>query len=146
MLLDASGKYASSTSPASVRSSSSKSSKLNWQPSHDANLKTPSFNLCFGLELMVSLQPRLHLWIGKNGSVFADEERSHLAMTTEPNGALHVTLHREIDLAGFETSALERLNDKTHHDFRAAHHGRRALRSEGGEVEKFSDDADMAAP
>src|ERR1035438_6438337 len=47
MLLDISGKKAMSTAPASATSSSSRSSRLNWQPSQDANLKTPMRCLCF---------------------------------------------------------------------------------------------------
>src|SRR6266699_6472971 len=44
---DASGKLAISISPATASSSSSQSSKLNWQPSQEENFQTASFGFCF---------------------------------------------------------------------------------------------------
>src|ERR1035437_1090116 len=45
MAREASGKFAISTAPATASSSSSQSSRLNWQPSHEENFQTASLGL-----------------------------------------------------------------------------------------------------
>src|SRR5271167_968164 len=86
-----------STAAAMSSSSSSASSRVSWQPSQEANLKTAILSLGLLLEL-IFLQQRPHLVIGKDRSVFANEVRSVLAMAAEADSALHVPFHRKIDI------------------------------------------------
>src|SRR6478672_6968154 len=105
---DASGKLAISTAPASASSSSSQSSRLNWQPSQDENFQTASFGLRVAAISNLSLpEPFFDCRIGEYGSVLADEERPKLAMAAQPDGALHVALHRDKDAFVGNPAALE---------------------------------------
>src|SRR3974377_652319 len=92
---EASAKLAISTSPAMASNSSSQSSSVNWQPSHDANFHTASLGLGLApISQLPDSQPILDAVVAKNRAVFADERRTELAMAAKADGALHIALHR----------------------------------------------------
>src|SRR5512141_1011093 len=94
-----------STAPATLSSSSSASSRLNWQPSQEANLKIAILGLPLGLVLvseLILLQQRPDALVRENGPIFADEVWSVLAMPTEADPALHVSFHGNVNIVLLE--------------------------------------------
>src|SRR5579864_7708803 len=139
MLLDISGKNAMSTAPASATSSSSQSSRLNWHPSHDANLNTPmrgfEFLVAF-LELTMASHPAAQLRVTEHRSVLAQEVRAHLAVPAEAHRALHVEFHGQENLFVRYGPPAELPHDKAHHDLRAAGHRDGPIRPQLDELEQ----------
>ena len=98
-----------STRSAIASSSSSRSSSVSWQPSHDANLTTPirgrvrrrpwrarrerQPSEALPAEGVAELGDR------EDGAVAADEERAQLAVAAQPDAAGHVPLERQPDVA-----------------------------------------------
>src|SRR5208283_1745750 len=123
MVRVASGKYAISTAPTTASSSSSASSRLSWQPSQDANLKTAIFGLVFFILELILIQHWTNLLVGKHRSVLANEMRAVLAVAAEANRALHVSFHGEVNLAAPEAVRFQVAGHKSHHDFGSAEHG-----------------------
>src|SRR6266699_6050646 len=79
---DASGKLAISISPATASSSSSQSSRLNWQPSQEENFQTASFGFCVRIISNLPLcEQLLNLAVLEHGAVLADEVRQILAVS-----------------------------------------------------------------
>src|ERR1035441_5040685 len=119
--LEASGKLAICTAAASVRSSSSQSSKDSWQPSHEANFHTASRGR---LRSLMSDLPHGEdlgdLVEAHHRTVLADEGGSELAVTTQTDGAFHVALHRKIDPVGQNARLAQRVHRESHHHFRSA--------------------------
>ncbi|HEY6411285.1 MAG TPA: hypothetical protein VIY29_27815, partial [Ktedonobacteraceae bacterium] len=102
--------------------SSSQSSKLNWQPSQEANFQTASFGFDSLRILYLPLQqPVPHIAILEHRAVFANEVRPKLAMPTQANGALHVALHRHVEMFRRDPALLQLRNGETHHDFGATY-------------------------
>src|ERR1035441_316671 len=122
MAREASGKYAMSRAPATLSSSSSASSKLNWQPSQEANLKTASRGLRLILELFF-FQERPHPVIGKDGAVLANEVRAILTVSAETDRALHVSFHGKINILPGESVSFQIAGNKPHHDLGSAGEG-----------------------
>src|SRR5215470_20160381 len=119
---EASAKLAISISPATASNSSSQSSKLNWQPSQDANFHTASFGLCSRLISNLPFhQQVLHAAVLEYRAVLADKMRPVLAMAAKANCALHVALHRKVYM--FRGNAVFRQfrRREAHHDFGATH-------------------------
>src|SRR5512143_439631 len=99
--LEASTKFAISISPVRVSNSSSQSSRLNWQPSHEANFQTASFGLRFAGISDLSLSEQLFYdVIAEYRPVFADKRRPKLTVSAESDSAFHVTFHRKINSLG----------------------------------------------
>src|SRR5579863_7258573 len=121
---DASGKLAISISPATASNSSSQSSKLNWQPSQDANFQTASVGLCFvsiansPLDFCLE-QHVLHTTVLEHWAIFADKIRPILAMPAHTHRTFHVALHRDIDMFSRHAALLQFSSRETHHNFRA---------------------------
>src|SRR5260370_27456339 len=93
---EASGKWAISISPATVSNSSSQSSRLNWQPSQEANFQTASVGFCCWLILYLPLrQQMLHTTIWEDRPIPADKIGLILAVPTETNGTFHIALQRD---------------------------------------------------
>src|SRR5579872_1108068 len=125
MAREASGKYAISTAPSTASNSSSASSRLSWQPSQDANLKTATLGFAFGLGFFLELifiQQRSNSLVRKHGSVFADEIWAILAMSTETDAALHVAFHGNVNVFSFEPLHLQFACHKPHHDLGTTNH------------------------
>src|SRR5690242_5671931 len=111
-----------SISPASSNSSSSQSSRLNWQPSQDANFHTASFGLCLGIMSHLPFCKQcLHTAVLKYRAIFADKIGYVLAMSTQANRTFHVTFHGDKDIFPGNALLLKLNSGKAHHDFRTAH-------------------------
>src|SRR6516225_259536 len=120
---EASAKLATSTSPAMVSKSSSQSSRVNWQPSHDANFHTASLGLGFAsISQLPDSQPILDAVVAKYRAVFADELWAELAMSAKADGALHVAFHRQKDPLFTDAAFLQRKHGVAHHNFGSADH------------------------
>src|SRR5579885_172943 len=116
--LDASGKEAISICPATASSSSSQSSRLNWQPSQEANFQTASFGLCCTAISYLSLsKPPLERIIAEHRTILALKERPELAMSTQPQGALHIAFQGKKDMLRCQPAFLEFQQREAHHDF-----------------------------
>ena len=98
--------------------SSSASSSANWQPSHEANLKTASF----GAGVVIMLRPTKRGLRGQcaDRTVLADEFRPEHAMPAHAHGALHVSLQSAPDAAGRDAAGRRGADDVLHHYFRTA--------------------------
>src|SRR5512142_1928430 len=103
---DASGKLAISTSPATASNSRSQSSRLNWQPSQEANFQTASFGLTRTSHLPQRQQVPDPV-VAEHRAVLADERRPVLAVAAEADAALHVPLHRHVDRRRRDPALLE---------------------------------------
>src|SRR5712692_4589121 len=91
---DASRKLAISTSPATANSSSSQSSRLNWQPSQEENFQTASFGFCVRIKSNLPLcEQLLNMAVLEYGAVFADEVRPILAVSTLADSTFHIAFH-----------------------------------------------------
>src|SRR5579871_507591 len=141
----ASGKRAISTAPATPSSSSSASSRLSWQPSQEANLKTAIRGLV-PLELMFSQQTSQPL-ITENRAVLADEVWPILAVAAQTDGTLHVPFHRQVNIAGEHAAVLlEFSNHVAHHDFGTADESHCFIRMHTQVAEQRGHHTDAAAP
>src|SRR5271169_585862 len=134
---------------ASASSSSSQSSRLNWQPSQEANFHTASF----GFRLVVAAisqfphgQEPADLVIAHNGSVTAYQGRAELAVTALPDGAFHVALQGKKNPLMGDAGGFERAGGDAHHDLRAADQGDGMVWIDYGAADQICDDADVAAP
>src|SRR5208283_268475 len=147
MALVASGKFAISTAPATVNSSSSQSSRLSWHPSQDANFQTATFGLRAGdiLDLPFSKYGGDAIKT-KNRSVFADECRSVLAVATISERALHIALHRKVYAFLGNASLLKFHHGKTHHHLRPAEQSHRIGGVERRPSNQRCDHTNVAAP
>src|SRR5271165_1765330 len=147
MALVASGKFAISTTPATVNNSSSQSSRLSWHPSQEANFQTATFGLRSGdiLDLPFSKYGGDAVKT-KNGSVFADERRSVLAVATITERALHIALHRKVYAFLRNASLLKFHHGKTHHHFRPAEQSYRVGGVERRPSNQRCDYTNVAAP
>src|SRR5262245_62299543 len=74
--------------------SSSQSSRLNWQPSHEANFQRASFLRLRAISDLPFAQPRVDAVESKDRPVLANESRAEHAVPAKPDSAFHVTLHR----------------------------------------------------
>src|SRR5579883_1477850 len=119
--LDASGKEAISICPATASSSSSQSSRLNWQPSQEANFQTASFGLCCTAISYLSLsKPPLERIIAEHRTILALKERPKLAMSTQTQRALHIAFQGKKDMLPCQPALLEFQQREVHHDLRPA--------------------------
>src|SRR6266568_6751846 len=147
---EASRKLSISISPATASSSSSQSSRLNWHPSQDANFQTASLGFCTRLSRLISYLPFhqqvLHPAVLEDRAVLADKVRPVLAVPAQANGALHVALHRNVDLFRSQAVFLQFRHRVAHHDLRAADQRQCILRLKGRPAYELRDDADAAAP
>src|SRR5271168_2638729 len=135
--------------PARASSSSSQSSRLNWQPSQEANFHTASL----GFRLVVAAISQLPHGqepadpvVAHDGSVAAYQGRAELAVTALPDGAFHVALQGKKDPLRGDAGGFERAGGEAHHDLRAADQGDGMVPIESGAADQIRDDADMAAP
>src|SRR5271169_723974 len=138
-----------STFPASASSSSSQSSRLNWQPSQEANFHTASFGFRLVVAAILQLshgQEPAEPVVAHDGSVAAYQGRAEVAVTASPDVAFHVALQGEIVLARGDAGGVERAGGEAHHDLRAADKGDGMVPIESGAADQIRDDADMAAP
>src|SRR5512140_2581734 len=87
-----------------------------------------------------------HLREHEDRSVFADECRAVLAVPAEPDGALHVPLHREIDLVFYESAPLELEHAELHHRLWTADVRDRRPRVELQISQQIRHDADVPLP
>src|SRR6266699_3538955 len=133
---EASRKLAISISPATASSSSSQSSRLNWHPSQDANFQTASLGFCSRLSRLISYLP-FHQQV---------LHPAVLEVPAQANGALHVALHRNVDLFRSQAVFLQFRHRVAHHDLRAADQRQCILRLKGRPAYELRDDADAAAP
>src|SRR6516164_4261417 len=121
---EASAKFATSTLSAIASSSSSQSSNVNWQPSHDANFHTASLGLGLGsISQLPNSQPMLDAVVAKNRAVLADELRAKLAVPAKTDGALHIALHGEKNPLVTDAAFLQFEHGVAHHNFRSTDHG-----------------------
>src|SRR6266478_5251177 len=91
---EASAKLAISTALVSASSSSSQSSRLNWQPSQEANFRTASLGLWAVSMLELSYREKvLYAAVAKNWALLADESGTKLTVSAKTNGALHIAFH-----------------------------------------------------
>src|SRR6266702_4151273 len=105
---EASRKLAISSSSATASSSSSQSSRLNWQPSQEANFHTASRGLRFrGISHLAGSQKRLDPVVAEHWTVAAHESGAELAVAAEADGAFHVAFHRDVDALPRHAAALE---------------------------------------
>src|SRR5450755_2820543 len=132
---------------ASVINSSSQSSRLNWQPSQEANFQTASFG--FRLRIILDLpfhQQRSQTAILEDRSIFTDEVWPVLTMSTETNAAFHVAFHREKDAFRRYSLLFQLCCCATHQDFRPADHRFRVGWIECCFRDQFGHIADIPAP
>src|SRR5450755_502746 len=132
---------------ASVINSSSQSSRLNWQPSQEANFQTASFG--FRLRIILDLpfhQQRSQTAILEDRSIFTDEVWPVLTMSTETNAAFHVAFHREKDAFRRYSLLFQLCCCATHQDFRPADHRYRVGWIECCFRDQFGHIADIPAP
>ena len=92
------GSRRSRSGPASETSSSSKSSRVSWQPSQEANFQTASF----GLRARSAHSSRTPSSVPiradrEDRAVLADERWAELAVAAVADRALHVALERDVD-------------------------------------------------
>src|SRR5262245_7916260 len=118
---EASTKLQISISPATASSSSSQSSRLNWQPSHDANFPTPSFVfLCLSILQLTDSKPVRDAVIAEDRAIFADELRAELTVAAKADGTLHVAFHRQENVFGKHSALLQLKYRVSHHHLGAA--------------------------
>src|SRR5215475_6467064 len=143
---DASTKYAISISSATVSSSSSQSSRLNWQPSHEANFQTASFLRLRAISNLPFAQPRPDAVESKDRPVLANESRAEQAVPAKSDRAFHIALHRN-ENALFADSPLPKFDYcESHHHLRAADHRDGPRRIEVRPAYQRGRHADIAAP
>src|SRR3990172_11830599 len=97
---EASRKSAITSRAATASRSSSQLSRVNWQPSQDANFQTASLGLGVAMSDVRVLEPSADAVVPKDRAVLADELGAELTVAAEPDRALHVALHREKDAVG----------------------------------------------
>src|SRR5215471_12717073 len=64
----------------------------------------------------------LNCVVTKYGSVLADERRTELTVSAKTDGALHVSLHGDINAVSSHPPFLEFANGNLHHHLRTTHH------------------------
>jgi hypothetical protein len=84
--------------------------------------------------------------VWKDGTIFADEQRSELAVSAQSDSAPHIPFHREVDLFRHQTAALEILGAVFHHDFRTAYQADSIFFIELHQIEKFCHNFDISLP
>src|SRR5689334_6855121 len=88
-----------STAPATASSSSSQSSRLNWQPSQDENFQAASLGFrCGRISHLPLAEPRLDRTVAEHRPILAHKQRAKLAVPAEADAAFHIALHRNIDV------------------------------------------------
>ncbi len=92
------------------------------------------------------LEPGSDPRVRKHRTVLADEGGAVLAVAAEPDGALHVALHGEVDVGIVDAAPLQRLDRVAHHDLRPAEHGGGVERVEAHPLQETGHDAHVAAP
>src|SRR5271167_967420 len=144
---DASAKLAISTSPATANSSSSQSSRLNWQPSQEANFQTASFGFCFRTISNLPLyEQALNSTVLEYGTISTDEVRPVLTMSAEAQGAFHIALHRDVNMLSRYPALLQLSSSEAHHDLGTTDqcHGVGWVKRCSGD--KLRDNPDTAVP
>src|SRR5215471_1922528 len=100
-----------SSRSAMARSSSSQSSNVSWQPSHEANFHTASLGRCAVTSDLPAIEQPGDAIEAQHGAVLAYEVGNVLAVATHADGALHVALHRHVHALGTEASRGELARD-----------------------------------
>src|SRR3990172_11346180 len=119
---EASRKSAITSRAATASKSSSQFSRVNWQPSQDANFQTASLGLGAAMSDVLVLEPSADAVVAKDRAVLAHELGSELAVAAEPHRALHVALHGKEDAVRGHPVGEQAPYRVPHHDLRAAHH------------------------
>src|SRR5579875_2584146 len=98
-----------STRSAKSSNSSSQSKTVSWQPSQEANLKTPMRGLRVVISLLLARECALKMFRtnkaadsveSENRTVFTDEVRPQLTTTAQTHAALHVAFDGQINPFG----------------------------------------------
>src|SRR6516164_7690947 len=101
---------------ATASSSSSQSSRLSWQPSHEANFHTARRGrVRRATSDLPDVEKRCDAVKAKNWAVAADKGGAKLAMPTQPNRAFHIAFHRDKDSVHCQTPLTQRIDRKPHH-------------------------------
>src|SRR6516225_6431423 len=132
---------------ATASSSSSQSSRLSWQPSQEANFHTARRGrvCCFTLNLSY-VEKRGDAIETKDWAIATDEGRPELTMPAEPDRAFHVAFHREEDSVCDQPTLAQRIDAKSHHDLRPAHHCHCVIRIDWRASDQRRYDADITLP
>src|SRR5581483_933693 len=143
----ASGKYAISTASATARSSSSQSSRLSWQPSHEENFQTAILGLRFCvISDFPFCQQVADVRVREHRAILADEHRPELAVPAQADGTFHVTFHGQDDAVGLHAALFEGQSRKAHHRFRATDQRHRIERVKWRLGDKLRHKAHTAPP
>src|SRR5512145_296522 len=98
-----------------VSSSSSQSSRLNWQPSHEANFQTASFLRLRVISNLPYAQPWPDAVESKEGPVLANESRAEQAVPAKSSRAFHVALYRNKNALFAHAPLLKLDHGRSHH-------------------------------
>ena len=134
------------TAPTSVRSSSSQSSRLSWQPSQDENLQTAMRR--FAIRLWRAHRSRSdnqlfeRLAVSEDGTVTAEQQRTELAVAAPADSALHVALERHTNRARGDSEIGKCPDSEPHHDLRTAHESDSSRRVARDRRQELCHDAD----
>src|SRR5689334_14761272 len=111
-------------------SSSSQSRRVSWQPSHEANLNTPSLRreasgrAAEVVEAVISQLPygeqRFGSVIEDDGTVTAQQQRAELAVSAVAGGTAHVPLKGDLDTVRGYAPVDQLAGGGAHHDLRTA--------------------------
>src|SRR5215475_8950044 len=92
---------------------------------HTRRISTPRVWVCVGVAPLhfPLAKPLLDTVIAQHWTIFAQEGRTELAVSTQANGTLHVPFHGDKDVVVCYASLLQGHNGETHHDLRPTEHG-----------------------
>src|ERR1022692_1317378 len=140
----ASVKWTMSTSAASASSSSWQSSRVSWQPSHEASFHTASFGRA--MSELPHRKQRSRSLVVDDRSVPAQQQWAQLAVPALGYAAAHIPLHRNPDASRGEAARVQSTGGEPQHDLRAADqsggYGRVDIRG----VDQLGDHAHVARP
>src|SRR5208282_6292766 len=95
---------------------------------------------------LLQSQQALYPVVTEHRSISAYEDRSELAMTAEPDCALHVALHGEINGLVIEPRMTQSGDGEAHHDLGPTDQGNGVQRIEVGAGNQRGHDANLAMP
>ena len=123
--------------------------QVSWQPSHEANLNTPSRGRAGGaVSVLKSQLPYGEqgpgVVVADDGAVAAEQQRPELAVSAMADATAHVAFERDPDAVGAHPPMDQRACGRADHDFGPADECGRVRRREHGLTEQRGDDSDPA--
>src|SRR5215831_1311160 len=94
----------------------------------------------------MTVQQRPDSRIREYRPILADKVRAPLTMTAKADGALHVALHREMQVIPRDPTCLQFASHETHHHLRPANHGDGMFGQEPKVAKQGRHDADVTPP